>query len=87
MNHLLGPYVCRRRHWWSPSRKGRRTRATNILGRNISMAPKNIQIAAMDSLLFDYVEFNFLLKLHIIDLEIDLSGFLIKKALQINMYI
>ena len=41
MNHLLGPYACRRPHWWTPMR--RRTRATNIPGRNISIAPKNIK--------------------------------------------
>ena len=42
-------------------RRGRRTRATNIPGRNISMAPRNIQMAAMDSPLFDYVVLYFLL--------------------------
>ena len=50
---LVESQACRRR--------GRRTRATNIPGRNVSMAPRNIQMAAMDSPVFDYVEFNFLL--------------------------
>ena len=59
MNHLLGPYTWRRPHWWSPRR--RRTRATNIPGRNVSMTPRNIQKAAMDSPVFDYVVFYFLL--------------------------
>ena len=67
MNHLLGPYACRRPHWWSPRRRGRRTRARNIPGRNFSMAPKNIQMAAMDSPLFGYVVFYFLLKLHLVE--------------------
>ena len=53
-------------HWWIPRIRGRRTRATNIPGRNVSMAPKNIQMAAMDSPLFDYVGFHFLLKLHLV---------------------
>ena len=42
-------------------RTGRRTRATNIPGRNVSRAPRNIQMAAMDSPVFDYVVFYFLL--------------------------
>ena len=67
MNHLLGPYACRRPHWWSPRRRGRRTRARNIPGRNFSMAPKNIQMAAMDSPLFGYVVFYFLLELHLVE--------------------
>ena len=46
--------------------KGRITRATNIPGRNVSMAPRNIQMAAMDSPVFDYVVFYFLLNnLHV----------------------
>ena len=57
MNHLLGPFACRRPHWWSPMRRGKRTRATNVSGRNVSMAPQNIQMAAMDSPLFDSVVF------------------------------
>ena len=39
-------------HWWIPRIRGRRTRATNVPGRNVSMAPKNIQMAAMDSHFF-----------------------------------
>ena len=50
---LVESQACRRR--------GRRTRATNIPGRNVSMAPRNIQMAAMDSPVFDYVVFYFLL--------------------------
>ena len=50
---LVESQACRRR--------GRRTRATNIPGRNVSMAPRNIQMAAMDSAVFDYVVFYFLL--------------------------
>ena len=50
---LMESQACRRR--------GRRTRATNIPGRNFSMAPRNIQMAAMDSPVFDYVVFYFLL--------------------------
>ena len=53
-------------HWWIPRIRGRRTRATNVPGRNVSMAPKKIQRAAMDSPLFDYVVFHFLLKLHLV---------------------
>ena len=67
MNHLLGPYSCRRPHWWSPSKRERRTRATNMPGRNVSMAPKNIQMAAMYSPLFNYALFYFLLKLHLVE--------------------
>ena len=67
MNHLLGPYSCRRPHWWSPRKRERRTRATNITGRNVSMAPKNIQMAAIDSPLFNYALFYFLLKLHLVE--------------------
>ena len=55
MNHRLGLYACRRLHWWSPRRRGKRTRAINIPGRIVAMAPKNIQMAAMDSPLFDYI--------------------------------
>ena len=67
MIHLPGPFVCRRPHWWSPRRRGRRTRARNIPGRNFSMAPRNIQMAAIDSPLFGFVGFNFLLKLHLVE--------------------
>ena len=42
-------------------RRGRRTRAKNIPDRNVSMAPRNIQMAAMDGTVFDYVVFYFLL--------------------------
>ena len=42
-------------------RRGRRTRATNIPYRNVSMAQRNIQMVAMDSPMFDYVVFYFLL--------------------------
>ena len=42
-------------------------RAINIAGRNVSMAQKYIQMAAMDSPLFEYVVFYFLLKLHLIE--------------------
>ena len=45
----------------SQSFRRRRTRATNIPGRNISMAPRNIQMAAIDSHVFHYVVFYFLL--------------------------
>ena len=41
--------------------RGRRTRATNIPGRNDSMAPRNIQMAAMESPVFDFVVFYILL--------------------------
>ena len=47
--------------------KGKENMATNIPGRNVSMAKKKIQTAAMDSPLFDYVVFYLLLKLHLIE--------------------
>ena len=50
---LVESQACRRR--------GKRTRATHIPCRNVSMAPRNIQMAAMDSPVFDYVVFYFLL--------------------------
>ena len=40
-------------------RRERRTRATNIPGGNVSIAPRSIQMAAMDSPVFDYVVFYF----------------------------
>ena len=40
---------------------------TNLPGRNISIAPKNIQMAAIDSILCDYDVFYFLLKLHLVE--------------------
>ena len=52
-NPLVESHACRRR--------GRRTRAKNIPDRNVSMAPRNIQMAAMDGPVFDYVVFSFLL--------------------------
>ena len=52
---LVDSQACRRR--------GRRTRATNIPGRNVSMAPRNIQMAAMDNPVFDYVVFYFLINI------------------------
>ena len=42
-------------------RRGRRARAINIPGRNVYMAQRNIQLAAMDSPVFDFVVFYFLL--------------------------
>ena len=50
---LVESQACRRR--------GRKTSATNIPGRNIYMAPRNIQMVAIDSPVLDYVVFNFLL--------------------------
>ena len=42
-------------------RRGRRTRATNMPCSNISMAPRNIQMGAVDSPVFDFVVYYFLL--------------------------
>ena len=56
---LVESQACRRR--------GKRTRAKHIPCRNVSMTPRNIQMAAMDSPVFDYVVFYFLLKLHLIE--------------------
>ena len=50
---LVESQACRRR--------GKRTRKTNIPGRNVSMAPRNIHMAAMVSPVFDCVAFYFLL--------------------------
>ena len=41
--------------------------ATNMAGRNVSMAPKNIQMSAMDSPWFHYALFYFLLNWHLIE--------------------
>ena len=50
---LVKSQACRRR--------GRRKRATNIAYKNVTMAPRNIWMVAMDSPVFDYVVFYFLL--------------------------
>ena len=67
MNHLLGPYVCRRPHCWSPKRREGKEGQQTYQAEMFPWLQKNIQITAMDSPLFDYVVFYFLLKLHLIE--------------------
>ena len=69
MNHLLGPYACRRPHWWSPGSRGRRTRAETYPAEMFPWLQKNIQMAAIYSPLFDYVVLNFLLKLQLVEVN------------------
>ena len=58
MNLLLGPFLCRRPYWWSPRPAGEgegKQRPKCFHG------SRNIKMAAIDSPVFDYVLFYFLL--------------------------
>ena len=47
--------------------KGKEKNGKKHTSQKFSMAPKNIQMVTMDSPLFDYVLFYFLLKLHLVE--------------------
>ena len=64
MNHIFGPYVCRRQYWWSIGSVGKGEGEQGQQRYQAEIFPrlqKYILMAAMDSPVF-----SFLLKLHLI---------------------